>query len=399
MKQIWKLAAAGFFLTLFAAAICGCMSKEDRQIAKRNEQLGKGMVRTYVREHYGEQAQIIELTCLDQLKDSGPIPDFFDHPSDYVKATVRGRNGEFQVLMNVRTQEGYDNRYQEQIKRSAHSFFASRIDLPEPRRTDVYYYSKEIGELPRQSIEGFAEPGLRQFDQLLYQDNYQANVVYQYVDTDLDFLRGAGQKLLLTERDIGDVTVGFANFWDEFSMYQSSEDGLGKNQVAEDLTEQNQKIKEVYVVSRKKYYDWDTETERYDDAAEEEYHLFRKLPLQGGIELVYDTECYEITMEQVKAPDTVTSMGQNFYDPLSPQYQLKISRKKAVDQNENAYEDIMLYFPAEFAGDYLVSEENGEEDWNKVSWERSGVYYDYFYTYEDHTDMAFSLYGKKEERS
>ncbi len=104
-------------------------------------------------------------------------------------------------------------------------------------------------------------------------------------------------------------------------------------------------------------------------------------------------------MEQVKAPDTVTSMGQNFYDPLSPQYQLKISRKKAVDQNENAYEDIMLYFPAEFAGDYLVSEENGEEDWNKVSWERSGVYYDYFYTYEDHTDMAFSLYGKKEERS
>ena len=163
------------------------------------------MVRTYVREHYGEQAQIIELTCLDQLKDSGPIPDFFDHPSDYVKATVRSRNGEFQVLMNVRTQEGYDNRYQEQIKRSAHSFFASRIDLPEPRRTDVYYYSKEIGELPLQSIEGFAEPGLRQFDQLLYQDNYQANVVYQYVDTDLDFLRGAGQKLLLTERDIGDA--------------------------------------------------------------------------------------------------------------------------------------------------------------------------------------------------
>ena len=116
MKKFLKLCGTGLLVIGMFAVLCGCMTEEDKALAKENVRTGRGLVKAYVAENYGEYAKIQEIECINQAKDGGPIPDFYDHPSNYVRASVEVKQERFQVLVNVETGAGYDNRY-ERIRR------------------------------------------------------------------------------------------------------------------------------------------------------------------------------------------------------------------------------------------------------------------------------------------
>ena len=392
MKRWWKGALALCALAAGLLLLAGCMSAEDRARAEANVHVGRVLVKQYVEEVCGEPARILEIECPDRVNEPGIIPDFGRYPSDFVRARVRAGGEEFDVLVNVETEEGFDNRRHREILESIHPYFSGRMaELPTPRKIEAHYYPQPAQELPASVCDGFSEPGIGDFAALLEADGYDAFVLYDYVERPLDFLQGAEERLIPTDRAIGDLQLGFASFRDEDSFSALSETMLGGPEMAVRLAEQNALIRETCLLKREKDNSTLPGTEAYMGPVKTEHHRYARLELEQGIEVVYDEDLYDVSVSEAAAEDPAFVWGrEEFSGAVTPAYTLHITAKRQLEFEEA---QVLLYFPESLKGHYLVTDDGEEEDWNLLSWRRGHrrLYY-WFRVTDGWQEATFALY-------
>lgn len=390
MKRWWKSIVLFGCLAAGILLLSGCMSAEDKARAEANVHVGRVLVKQYVEEICGERARILEIECPDRVKEMGIIPDFSRYPSDFVKARVRAGGEEFDVLVNVETEEGFDNRRHREILESIHPYFSGRMaELPTPRKIEAHYYPQAAEELSASVCDGFSEPGIEDFASLLEADGYDAFVLYDYVTQPLDFLQGAEERLIPTDRAIGDLQLGFASFRDEDGFSALSETMLSGPEMATQLAEQNALIRETCLLKREKDNSTLPGTEAYMGPVKTEHHRYARLELEQGIEVVYDEGLYDVTVSEAPADDPAAALSDTFYTPITPEYTLHVTARGELD-----FEDarITLYFPESLEGKYLISND-GETDWNALSWRQgyNRLYY-WFVVTSGTEDITVALY-------
>lgn len=386
MKKFLKLCGTGLLVIGMFVVLCGCMTEEDKAIAKENVRTGRGLVKAYVAENYGEYAKIQEIECINQAKDGGPIPDFYDHPSNYVRASVEVKQERFRVLVNVETGAGYDNRYEDSVNESMQRYFASRANLPVSGRVQAEYYPSEMTEIPDSACLGFARPNTKLFEQLLYQGESEILAVFQYVDEDLGALKAEGEKLLPLDWDIGNVRIGFLNF------RHSAAGTLTLWETESLLNEVNEAVSEVYIIDRRKQYDSETDTYVYPEELDITYHHYDLLALDGGISLVYDTETLEVDVQEEEAPETIVALDKRFVTWDGKQYRITARQKQEQTEFDIENQSIHLFFTGKYEDLFLVSEQDGDEDWNQLysGWDKTMT--EWFAIHGGQSEITFGLY-------
>ncbi|MBS1473684.1 MAG: hypothetical protein HP058_01920 [Massilimaliae sp.] len=386
MKKFLKLCGTGLLVIGMFAVLCGCMTEEDKALAKENVRTGRGLVKAYVAENYGEYAKIQEIECINQAKDGGPIPDFYDHPSNYVRASVEVKQERFQVLVNVETGAEYDNRYEDSVNESMQRYAVSRGGIPKPEAVLLKYFPIEITEIPDSACFGFAQPNTKLFEQLLYQGKSNIRVLFQYVDEYLRPLEAEGEKLIPMDREIGRLQIGFVSF------RTSLPGDLSWRQMDELMNEVNESVSETCIIDRWKSYDSETDTYVYPEELDVTYHHYDLLALDGGISLVYDTETLDVDVKEEKAPETTVALDKRFVTWDGKQYQITGRQKQEQTEFDIENQSIHLFFPDKYEDLFLVSEQDGDEDWNQLYSGWDGTMTEWFAVHGGQSEITFGLY-------
>lgn len=397
MKRWWKSIILFGCLAAGILLLSGCMTEEDKARAEANVHVGRVLVEQYVEENYDETARILEIECLNRLKDSGPVPDFYDHPSDFVRASVRSGGEEFDVLINVNTDDGYDNRRHRDILESIHPYFSGRMaELLMPRKIEAHYYPQGMDEIPDSDCDGFSRPGIEDFVSLLGADEYDTFILYEYIGGSLDFLEGAETRLIPMDQAVGNLQLGFASFRDAAGFAALDGTALGGRQMKYGLAVQDALIGETLLMRRERKTEYGSETDTYPEQVETEHHRYARVELEQGIELVYDEGLYDVTVSEAPADDPAAALSDTFYTPITPEYTLHVTAR-----GELSFEDarITLYFPESLEGKYLISND-GETDWNALSWRQgyNRLYY-WFVVTSGTEDITVALYEDRAEEA
>jgi hypothetical protein len=400
MSRIQKILMMGLLLLSGLFLLCSCMTEEDKQLAAENVRIGTPMVSSYVETNYGEEAEITEIECLNLKKESGPVPDFYDHPSNYVEATVHVGNEEFKVLVNVETKQGYDNRYMRQIKESVLPFISSRISMPSPRSLELHYRLDELSVLSDSNRDGYAYPNTTSLSEMLSDGKYETDLLFRYVSTDLSSLKGQEEQLFSKEENTGAVTVGFVSFREESDYISLQETPLADQNIDASVCSYNDLIEQAYIAERYVVYNLETDQSDYNEVPIVTYHRFDCVSLNQQMKLVYDEECYEIDVKRVDAESPVRVRNKQFETADGDVFELDIVRKVDSDEGEcGVSSEIDLYFDQSCEGQYLVSSQDGEDDWNRIGWDRRDGFYYFFYTHDPQSSLRFGLYHEIDEDS
>lgn len=100
----WILLA---FVVVMAAG-CG-YTKEEKREMKRYEKQGRENAKNYIKEKYGIDAKVTEVTC--EKYDSGPVPDFSPSPTGNVFVKMKYQGEEFSAAISgaQKSVDGIDN--------------------------------------------------------------------------------------------------------------------------------------------------------------------------------------------------------------------------------------------------------------------------------------------------
>lgn len=105
------------FLVFLMAAMAGCgYTKEEKEEIRRYEKQGRENAEDYIKEKYGIDAEVREVTC--EKYNSGPVPDFFPSPTGNVFVKMEYQGADFSVTISGadRNTEGLDNyQFQEMV--------------------------------------------------------------------------------------------------------------------------------------------------------------------------------------------------------------------------------------------------------------------------------------------
>ena len=94
MKKIISICLF-FLLTL---SLTACVSSGEKEKGKEDVNKGKKLIREYVKETYGDNAKVSDLTPYFIARDSSAVPDVNRYARGYVKAKVTTDNKDFDIL-------------------------------------------------------------------------------------------------------------------------------------------------------------------------------------------------------------------------------------------------------------------------------------------------------------
>lgn len=175
-------------LTFLLASVClliltSCMSDEEQQKAKQNEQLAVPIVQNYLNEHFGGGI-LGDAACITETKSDPLFPVVNQYATGYVRVSVWADWRNFSVIANVNTSACYDNYNRDSIIRSMRERAASSLLVDSPDYIEVHYRLKGLQSM---YFDGFAERNDIDADAVLESGRYDISVICRYIASEMDF--------------------------------------------------------------------------------------------------------------------------------------------------------------------------------------------------------------------
>lgn len=282
--------------------LCGCMTKKERRQALRNEKKAGPMITAYLQQHYGG-GQVGTLTCLDQYKSGGPIPDPFTRASDWVEAPVRAADGRsFTVLVNVPGRLLLDDARRDLLQQSFVERSAKALGTRPSGGVELYYRYADTSGPDSDTFLGFCEPEIRTAQQLMASGNYRVKVAMKcgYGQLALDEIDLSGFFPTGTHRDLQAVV---ALYRQEYSMAAPLLSDWG---YAADEQQRAYWLEGLYSATYRGRYDSDTGVTQPVSRPEIDCLRYARVQI-AGMELAWDAGQAELQLREQPAPAEVTA--------------------------------------------------------------------------------------------
>ena len=107
---------------------------------------------------------------------------------------------------------------------------------------------------------------------------------------------------------------------------------------------------------------------------------------------MYDTETLEVDVKEEKAPETTVALDKRFVTWDGKQYRITGRQKQEQTEFDIENQSIHLFFPDKYEDLFLVSEQDGDEDWNQLYSGWDGTMTEWFAVHGGQSEITFGLY-------
>jgi hypothetical protein len=209
-----------FLLTL---SLTACVSSGEKEKGKEDVNKGKKLIREYVKETYGDNAKVSDLTPYFIARDSSAVPDVNRYARGYVKATVTTDNKDFDILYNVWTNEVLT---QENNTAIQDSFITYANDIIQT--SNFVNCKMEVSLIGSEGnyISGFLKPDTKTCEEILSED-ISLTLTFRSVNSDFGVISQKEWSELMSsflkKNTEGKLFAVFVNYENE-KGYEAGED-------------------------------------------------------------------------------------------------------------------------------------------------------------------------------
>lgn len=215
MKKRLAAITLSLSLCLSLFALTSCMSSEQQQIAKSNEDASKTLAEEYLKSYYNG-GTVNNLTCLTYTGTLGNRK-----ASEYVRASATTDDKDFFILINTESEQCLDNYNSAEIKQAIEQKAANLLSGDEPTEVDAVIYSDSLPDSMKTSdCEGYLSAEDKTMEDVFSSGAYSISVTCSYIDSKSDFQSIDTSSFLTENSNIKSCELTYKNYRND-ALYRS----------------------------------------------------------------------------------------------------------------------------------------------------------------------------------
>ena len=307
-KAAPKRRIASVLLIICLMLLTACMSREERELASKNEALAKTIVQEYLDLNYGN-GEVTSEMCLIIKNDDKLSFLAAKRPSSYVRVSVLVNKKEFQVFTNIETGQCYDNYNKELIAEDFKKYAVETLSIEAPYEIELHYYLKDLyGVLKDRDFADFSEYGVKSSEDLINNDQYDIYLECKYIDSDMDF-GSIDTKGFFPPEEISVLHLALINF-------RSKDRYINGNLLHGSYSrlsgpEYGYRASDIITSYRVRNYDEESDTYIYGDIICN-YSRYRSETM-NGIEFVWNERAYALDLKEIPAEKEIKKEKETYH--------------------------------------------------------------------------------------
>ncbi|WFR57077.1 hypothetical protein QA584_26270 [Anaerocolumna sp. AGMB13025] len=290
--------------------LTACMSREERELASKNEALAKTIVQEYLDLNYGS-GEVTSEMCLIIKNDDKLSFLATKRPSSYVRVSVLVNKKEFQVFTNIETGQCYDNYNDELIAEDFKNYAIDTLSIDNPYEIELHYYRKGLyEELIGGDNVNFAEYGIKSAEDLFKNNQYDIYLECKYIDSDMDF-GSIDTKGFFPAAEVSDIYLALINFRSK-DRYNNGNLISHRSYYRLSGPEYGYRASDIITSYRVRNYDEDSDTYIYDDTVFCSYSRYRSETM-NGIEFVWNERAYALDLKEIPAEKEIKKEKETYH--------------------------------------------------------------------------------------
>ena len=393
-KAAPKRRIASVLLIICLMLLTACMSREERELASKNEALAKTIVQEYLDLNYGS-GEVISEKCLIIGNDDKLSFLATKRPSSYVRVSALVNKKEFQVFTNIETGQCYDNYNDELIAEDFKNYAVDTLSIDNPYEIELHYYRKGLyEELIGGDNVNFAEYGIKSAEDLFKNNQYNIYLECKYIDSDMDF-GSIDTKGFFPAAEVTDLHLALINF-------RSKDRYINGNLIPHDSyfrlsgPEYGYRASDIITSYKIKNYDEESDTYIYDDTVICDYSRYRSETM-NGIEFVWNEGTYALDLKEIPAEKEIKKEKETYHSIDGKA--VSVVCTSLVDNKYSLGDGIYFYFDkSKTKNKLIVDERNGNSEGHinvymcEQGWQDSDYLFNYMTIIYDVESFTVGLY-------
>ena len=371
------------------------MSKEEEQQVIENERMAKPIIESYIDEKF-KGALVQDIKCLTETNDT--LFTTID-VTDYVKAKILYNDINFDVVVDLATEEIHTDYYNQKIIDELEVLVVEETSVENPKDIEIEidprgfaYYVDGGWNYIREDIDSAEE--------LLSEDGYRILILCKYINNQMKFESIPIKSFFKTNYKCN-IQIAFVNYRDAVRyVYNELPDSDFTNFSVLFNDEQD-----YYNVSDIKSASQINEKKKQSDGKnitelvyEEDYKHYKKQAF-NNIEFIWNDEYYDIELSEAIADDVVVTEhynGDPFY--AISKDAIKINCTKITDKELDYNSRIYMYYPRnllDFQEDrYVITQSSEGAVASKLHWMMGDYYYEYWKLEDNRHEFTLGFYKR-----
>lgn len=324
MKKRLMAIALTLSLCFSLFALASCMSSEQQQIAKENENASKTLAEEYLQNNYNG-GTVNNLTCITYTGALGNRK-----ASEYVRAAATVSDKDFFILINTETEQCLDNYNTSTVKDSLKQKASDLLGGEAPTEAAVSIFSDSLPDSMKTSdCEGYLSAEDKTMENIFASGDYSISVTCSYINSNADFLSIDASSFLPDSANIKSCELIYKNYRSD-ALYRSDNPC------------------DPYSLKSKLVSSLDSET-REITSSYSSYGAFSA----NGVDIYWDETKLSLDFSNTEPSSQITHEE---YEGLvfTPKLQNAVSISyAALEQSENGSELYFFFDPANY-GDYGI---------------------------------------------
>lgn len=201
-------------LSLFL--LTSCMSSEQQQIAKENEDASKTLAEEYLKSNYGG-GTVNSLTCITYTGSLGNRK-----ASEYVRAAVTAHDKDFYILINTKSEQCLDNYNTDKVKKAIEQRASDLLSGETPTKVTASIFSDSLSDSMKiNDCEGYLSADDKTMEDIFASGAYSISVTCSYIDSEADFLSIDASAFIPESSNIKSCELTYKNYRND-ALYRSN---------------------------------------------------------------------------------------------------------------------------------------------------------------------------------